>query len=87
VHVHNQQVSATFYATSDVVTEYIPALGHGHTGMTPGASYSMPQTPGRGEYAGAGGWDMSQGLTPIGEGVFRELMGIAPMDMGWENPS
>lgn len=34
-----------------------------------------------------GEWEMpGQGLTPIGEGVFRELMGMGPMDMTWEAP-
>jgi hypothetical protein len=32
--------------------------------------------------AGTPGWEMAQGMTPIGEGVFRELMGIGPMDIG-----
>lgn len=87
VRTQSQSVSATFYTSSGMGAEYISALGqgHAHTGLTPGASYSMPETPGRAEYNSAGGWEMSQGLTPIGEGVFRELMGISPMDMGWEH--
>lgn len=52
------------------------------TGMTPGNDFSMPETPGRGFDVPAG-WEMGQqgtGLTPVGEGVFRQLMGLGPMD-------
>jgi len=52
-------------------------------------NFSMPETPGR-DYPVPNGWEMSQqttGLTPVGEGVFRQLMGLGPMDpmdLGWE---
>jgi len=51
------------------------------TGMTPDANFSMPETPGR-DFAVPTGWEMSgqtTGLTPVGEGVFRHLMGLGPM--------
>ena len=46
-----------------------------------------------GDYPIHGGWEMNQatsGLTPVGEGVFRQLMGLGPMDpmdLGWEGGS
>jgi len=63
------------------------------TGMTPDHNVFAMDTPGR-DYP-AQGWDMtqqpSQGMTPVGEGVFRHLMGLGPsmdpMDMGWEGGS
>lgn len=56
--------------------------GVGPTGMTPGSNFSLPDTPR--DFTVPGGWEMSnQGLTPVGEGVFQQLMGMGPMDMGW----
>lgn len=55
------------------------------TGMTPdngNGVFAMPETPGRG-FDVPPGWEMSgqtTGLTPVGEGVFRQLMGLSPMD-------
>lgn len=58
------------------------------TGMSPdngGSSangFTMPETPGTG-FEVPPGWEMSSGttgLTPVGEGVFRQLMGLSPMD-------
>ncbi|KAM0314461.1 hypothetical protein ACHAO8_004658 [Botrytis cinerea] len=48
--------------------------------ITPSA-YSMPETPGR-AYTNTGPWPQqtTTGLTPVGEGVFRHLMGLGPMD-------
>ncbi|OBT40215.1 hypothetical protein VE00_08757 [Pseudogymnoascus sp. WSF 3629] len=59
---------------------YIPALQ-----SQGGIGYTMAGSPGRGaEFAGAQ-WEMASALTPIGEGMLRELMNIGPMDMGpWE---
>jgi len=61
------------------------------TGMTP--DFSMPETPGRG-FEVPHGWEMSNqptsGLTPVGEGVFRQLLGLGPMDamdIAWEGGS
>lgn len=55
------------------------------TGLTPqnGNEYGMPETP---------DWARGQGtgLTPVGEGVFRQLMGLGPldpMDLGWDGGS
>jgi hypothetical protein len=53
------------------------------TGMEPGP-FNVPDTPGR-SFASPGGWSMSgqqqsTGLTPVGEGVFRHMMGLGPMD-------
>lgn len=51
------------------------------TGLTPGADYSMPETPGRFEVPA--GWEMgnhTNSLTPVGEGVLRQLMGLGPLD-------
>jgi len=62
------------------------------TGLTPENAFSMPETPGR-DFPVPQGWEMSQqttGLTPVGEGVFRQLMGLGPMDpmdLGWEGGS
>ena len=62
------------------------------TGMTPDSNQYMPETPGR-DFQVPPGWEMSQqttGLTPVGEGVFRQLMGLGPMDpmdLGWEGGS
>lgn len=67
--------------------------GISSTGMTPDSNaFVLPETPGRGFDVPAG-WEMSQqstGLTPVGEGVFRQLMGLGPMDpmdIGWEGGS
>lgn len=64
--------------------------GASTTGLTPDNTFGMPPTPGR-DFPPAG-WEMSgqtTGLTPIGEGVFRQLYGLGPMDpmpvdLGWE---
>jgi hypothetical protein len=62
------------------------------TGLTPDNNFSMPETPGR-SFDVPSGWEMSNqttGLTPVGEGVFRTLMGLGsmdPMDLGWEGGS
>lgn len=59
----------------------------GGTGLTPNSTnFTLPPTPGRGnDFNVPNGWELSnQGLTPVGEGVFRELMGMGPMDMGWD---
>ena len=51
------------------------------TGLTPGQDYSMPETPGR--FDVPAGWEMSNqtnSLTPVGEGVLRQLMGLGPLD-------
>jgi hypothetical protein len=63
----------------------IPSMGV----TSPNNAFTMPETPGR-EFQVPPGWEMSQqtsGLTPVGEGVFRQLMGLGPMDpmdIGWE---
>jgi hypothetical protein len=52
------------------------------TGLTPDNTFTMPETPGR-SFDVPSGWEMSNqttGLTPVGEGVFRTLMGLGPMD-------
>lgn len=62
------------------------------TGMTPdNNAFTMPETPGR-EFQVPPGWEMSgqTGLTPVGQGVFNQLMGLTPMDpmdLGWEGGS
>jgi len=57
----------------------------GGTGMTPGSSISMPDTPGARDFTVPSGWEISgQGLTPVGEGLFQQLMGMGPMDMSWD---
>ena len=53
------------------------------SGLTPdNTTFSMAETPGR--QFEVPGWEMSNtqttGLTPVGEGVFRQLMGLGPMD-------
>lgn len=76
---------SSFFSTQPDYANIIPA-----TGMTPGNEFSLPETPGRG-FDVPSGWEMSTqattGLTPVGEGVFRQLMGMGgmdPMDIGWE---
>jgi hypothetical protein len=52
------------------------------TGLTPDNTFAMPETPGR-SFDVPSGWEMSNqttGLTPVGEGVFRTLMGLGPLD-------
>jgi len=52
------------------------------TGLTPGNQFSMPETPGR-EFGGSSGWELNgqtNSLTPVGEGVLRQLMGLGPLD-------
>jgi hypothetical protein len=69
---------SSFFSTQPDYTNIIPG-----TGMTPGNEFSMPETPGRG-FDVPSGWEMSNqnttGLTPVGEGVFRQLMGMGGMD-------
>ncbi|KAF5870051.1 putative binuclear zinc transcription factor protein [Botrytis fragariae] len=45
------------------------------------SAYSMPETPGR-TYTTPDPWPQqtTTGLTPVGEGVFRHMMGLGPMD-------
>jgi hypothetical protein len=52
------------------------------TGLTPGNQFSMPETPGR-DFGVPSGWEMNSqtnSLTPVGEGVLRQLMGLGPLD-------
>lgn len=84
-HQNDNRATSFFNHTSD----FSNAVGG--TGLTPNSSsaFTLPPTPGRGnEFTVPNGWELSnQGLTPIGEGVLRELMGMGPMDMGWDgNP-
>jgi hypothetical protein len=51
--------------------------------------FEIPQTPG-----GSFNWEsigngvgMGTGMTPVGEGVLRELMGMGPLEMGWDGGS
>ncbi|KFY91106.1 hypothetical protein V498_05695 [Pseudogymnoascus sp. VKM F-4517 (FW-2822)] len=60
---------------------YMPAL------QNPGAmaGFGMGGSPGRGAEFASAQWEMASALTPIGEGMLRELMSIGPMDIGtWE---
>ncbi|KAH6719173.1 fungal-specific transcription factor domain-containing protein [Leptodontidium sp. MPI-SDFR-AT-0119] len=74
--VDSRSMSAFFSTQPDYGN--IPA-----TGMTPDNTFTMPETPGRG-FDVPSGWEMSNqgttGLTPVGEGVFRQLLGLGPMD-------
>ena len=62
------------------------------TDLLPENTFGVPDTPGRGFDVPAG-WEMSNqttGLTPVGEGVFRHLLGLGsmdPMDIAWEGDS
>lgn len=53
------------------------------TGLTPDPNYTMPEAHAR-QFEVPNGWEMANqqttGLTPVGEGVFRQLMGLGPMD-------
>lgn len=64
------------------------------TGLTPDSAFNIPETSSR-DFAAPPGWETNgpaTGFTPIGEGVFRQLYGLGPMDampmdLGWEgNP-
>lgn len=64
------------------------------TGLAADNNEYMPGSPGRsGDFPIHNGWEMNQattGLTPVGEGVFRQLMGLGPMDpmdLGWDGGS
>jgi hypothetical protein len=81
-----RSISSFFSTQPDYAT--IPS-----TGMTPdNNAFTMPETPGR-EFQVPPGWEMSgqtTGLTPVGQGVFNQLMGLGPMDpmdLGWEGGS
>ncbi|KAI0136285.1 fungal-specific transcription factor domain-containing protein [Xylariales sp. AK1849] len=60
------------------------------TGMTPGRSFVMPDTPGN-TFTLPEGWVMpgqGTGMTPVAEGVLRHLMDMPPMDamdLGWDS--
>lgn len=73
----NSRAMSSFFSTQPDYSN-IPA-----TDMTPDNTFSMPDTPGRG-FDVPSGWEMSNqattGLTPVGEGVFRQLLGLGPMD-------
>lgn len=77
---------SSFFATQ---SDY---SGISSTGLAPENTFTMPDTPGT-DFQVPNGWEMSQqttGLTPVGEGVFRQLMGLGPMDpmdLGWEGES
>jgi hypothetical protein len=88
---HETQLSNTEGRPS--VSPFTTQLDHrGVTtlGLTPDNTFTMPPTPGR-DFP-APGWEMNgqtTGFTPIGEGVFRQLYGLGPMDqmpmdLGWE---
>ena len=82
---HDGRTLSSFFSTQPDYSS-IPA------GLTPDNTFSMPETPGR-SFDVPSGWEMnnqSTGLTPVGEGVFRTLMGLGPMDpmdLGWEGGS
>ncbi|KAG0649833.1 Citrinin biosynthesis transcriptional activator ctnR [Hyphodiscus hymeniophilus] len=84
VAADSRSMSAFFSGQPDYST--IPS-----TGMTPdNNAFTMPDTPGR-EFQVPPGWEMSggtTGLTPVGQGVFNQLMGLGPMDAmdlgGWD---
>ncbi|PBP27361.1 fungal-specific transcription factor domain-containing protein [Diplocarpon rosae] len=63
------------------------------TTSTPNNAFVMPETPGR-DFDLPAGWEMSNqpatGLTPVGEGLFRQLLGLGAMDamdVTWEGGS
>jgi hypothetical protein len=52
------------------------------TGLTPGARYSVPETPVN-DFSVPNGWENlagQTGMTPVAEGVLRSLMNMGPMD-------
>jgi len=76
-----------FAAQPDYSSIPAPGLAADHNDYIPG-------TPGQsGDYPIHSAWEINQpatGLTPVGEGVFRQLMGLGPMDpmdLGWEGGS
>ncbi|PQE11195.1 fungal specific transcription factor protein [Rutstroemia sp. NJR-2017a BVV2] len=80
-HTASQVRSMAAWFNSEPDYNNIPPTGI--SGMTPGP-FNVPETPGR-SFASPGGWSMngqqqSTGLTPVGEGVFRHMMDLGPMD-------
>jgi len=64
------------------------------TGLAADHNEYIPGTPGQsGGFPIQNGWEMNQpttGLTPVGEGLFRQFMELGPMDhmdLGWEGGS
>jgi hypothetical protein len=68
---------SSFFSTQPDYSNIVP------TGLTPDNTFTMPETPDR-SFDVPSGWEMNNqqttGLTPVGEGVFRTLMGLGPMD-------
>lgn len=82
---HNRTLDSFFSTQPDY--SGIPAMG-----LASDNPFNIPETPSRDFPPG---WEMTEqttGLTPIGEGVFRHLYGLGPldpmpMDLGWEGNS
>jgi len=59
------------------------------TGLTPDQRYTMPETPGGGEFSMPQGWHEIAGqpaMTPVANGVLHSIMAMGPMDtmdLGW----
>ncbi|EMR71146.1 putative binuclear zinc transcription factor protein [Eutypa lata UCREL1] len=86
------EMDAAAAAASSFFPDSIPASFHlsgnnsGGTGLTPGQTFSVPDTPGN-DFNLPNGW-ASQTMTPVAEGMLRHLMDM-PMDnmdlSGWDS--
>ena len=81
--IQNQRVPATDGRSMSTFFQGQPDYSNiTASGLTPDNPFTMPETPGR-SFDVPSGWEMSSqttGLTPVGEGVFRTLMGLGPME-------
>ncbi|KAG9238615.1 fungal-specific transcription factor domain-containing protein [Amylocarpus encephaloides] len=82
---HETSPAASNNASNSLMGAFFPGqpdyANVSSSGLSPGNNF-LPETPGR--QFDVPGWEMSNtqttGLTPVGEGVFRQLMGLGPMD-------
>jgi hypothetical protein len=66
-------------------TPFFPDHGFGATGMTPGRSFAIPDTPSN-DFGMPNGWESGQGMTPrTAEAIMQGLnMPMDSMEMNWD---
>lgn len=81
-HQQQQRAAASGLFSNPVDFSTLPANigltpeGMSSSGVNVNGNYGLPETPDRG-FEVPNGWEMSgSGMTPVGEGVFRHLMGL-----------
>jgi hypothetical protein len=91
-HPQESRMAGTFFTHPADFT----GVGGVSAGLSSSATYSLSPTLGGQtnmgrEFTSTSSWEIGEGLTPVGEGVFRELMdmgpGMGPMDMRWGGAS